>query len=130
VIACAAAAVAIAAPIAQADSWGADGPQVALITEHSLGQNGPASKPLRCGELDPWAYRLVCGGARSNGSGTRLASSPTSPASSGSQVVSSGSFDWRDASIGAATTLGLLLLLGVGGTFAFRRRRAISHVSS
>jgi hypothetical protein len=126
VIACAAAALAIAAPLAQADSWGAHGLQIALITEHSLGQNGTASSALRCGQLDPWAYRLVCGAS----SGTRVASLPTSHASSDSQVVRSAGFDWRDASIGAATTLGLLLLLGVAGTFAFRRRRTVAHVSS
>src|SRR5215831_9254129 len=91
VIACGAAAVAIAAPVAQADAWAADGPQMALITEHSLGQNGPASNAQRCGQLDPWAYRLVCGGARPAGSGTRVAS-----ASSAAQVVRSAGFDWRD----------------------------------
>ena len=132
VIACVAAAAAIAAPVAQADSWGTDGRQAApaLMTEHSLGQNGPSSNALRCGQLDPWAYRLVCGGAGPDGSATRVVSLPTGPAPSASQYVPSAGFDWRDAGIGAATMVGVLVLLGVAGTFAFRRRRTVAHLSS
>jgi hypothetical protein len=130
--ACGVAATVIAAPIAHAN-WGstAGGQQpVPLITEHSLGQNRPASNALRCRRLDPWAYRLVCAGAGSNVSATRNASSPTSIGSAASQAVKSTRFDWGAASIGAATSLGLVLLVVGGGTFALRRRRTVAHVSS
>ena len=131
-IACLAACFAIASPIARSDSWGADGQtSSALITEHSLGQNGPASTAVRCGQLDPWAYRLVCSGSGSGADRTtRVAEVATSSTASGSQVSQSTGFDWLDASVGAAATLGLLLLVGGAGAFALRRRRTIAHVSS
>lgn len=56
----------------------------------------------------------------------RGASSSASPSP---RVVKSSGFDWRDASIGGAATLGLLLIAGGTTALAVRRRRTIARVS-
>jgi hypothetical protein len=66
------------------------------------------------GTLDPWAYSLI---HRAAGGG---------PAS---YVVKSTGFDWQDAGVGAATTLGLVVFVGGGGALALRRRHTVVHGS-
>lgn len=78
----------------------------AAIAQASSGQGSKG------GTLDPWAYSLL-----------HQAAGNGSP----SYVVKSTGFGWQDAGVGAATTLGLVLLVGGGGAFALRRRRTVVH---
>jgi len=56
-----------------------------------------------------------------------LERSVSSSASPSSPSVKPSGFDWRDASIGGAATLGFLLLVGGTTTLAVRRRRTAAQ---
>jgi hypothetical protein len=81
----------------------------AIVAAIAQAGSGEGSKS---GTLDPWAYSLL---HRAAGNG--------SPA----YVVKSTGFGWQDAGVGAAATLGLVVLVGGGGVLALRRRRTLVH---
>jgi hypothetical protein len=84
--------------------------------------------------LDPWAYNVTHRSAPSvelitehsagqNGTGLRSAV----PSSSAATSLEATGFSWRDAGIGAAGALTLLLVVG-GAMLALRKRSALAHV--
>jgi uncharacterized protein (TIGR03382 family) len=109
-------------------------PSIPLITEHSAGQKGVKSYAgAKYGPLDPWAYNVIRRGASpiplvtEHSAGQNSTAEPsTGHVNPGSASVEPNGFNWRDAGIGATSTLALVML--VASAIAVRRRRAVAHV--
>ena len=131
-IGCAVAAVAIAAPAAQAtslDAWAywrvRQAASPPLRGEHSFGHNRPL---VRAGQLDPWAYWRVL--QATPAPAPNLSSEHThgqyrpqrsaTPAPVTTQLAEPSGFHWTDAGIGAASAAALMLISG-GAAAGIRR---------
>jgi len=107
---------------ASADPWAYDlshrsAQSVTRITEHSAGQNGTGhtSAAAPNGPLDPTMAAAI----RASSNGGNDASSSTAAAV---PAVASSGFDWSDAWIGVAITIGATVL-AVGAGLLVRRSR-------
>jgi hypothetical protein len=108
-----------------------------VISEHSAGQNrqtAVASATGRYGPLDPWAYNLIHRSGATNetisehsagqSGQTAVASAPVALAT---PFAASNGIDWRDAGLGAASMLAIIVL--ASATFlAVRRRHGFAGV--
>ena len=105
-----------------------DTPAPDVRTEHSASTDGP---------LDAWAVNAVRSGSaltdartehsagqnHMNGAAEPVAASSASTASAEMGTT----FSWRDAGIGAAAAVGLMLLLGTALAIAKRRSVSVAH---
>jgi hypothetical protein len=131
-------AIAMLVPVAQAQQTTSEkyGPldpwAYSLIHRSTQGNVMPAGK---YGPLDPWAYAVIH--RNSVATGSNVGRPTSTPAEITTGLVAPGTVkssrsngvDLRDAGIGAAGTLALMLLT-VGVAFAMRKRGTLAHSSS
>jgi hypothetical protein len=105
-----------------------------LMTEHSAGQNGAKAYAERTyGPLDPWVHNVIQRNTAPIPLVTEHSAGQTStvepsvgPLKREAASVEPAGFNWRDAGIGATSTLAVVML--VASVIAVRRRRAVAHV--